>query len=123
MIARLELGEATIMNKPLSTYERKMKDPGFKKAYQEGYRQLLFSELIISMMDDDEKSIRKLAEEADLSPSVIQDLRTGKQHDIKVSNLIKLADAFGYELILRKGEKSIFALHEAEGSRINNLCK
>lgn len=50
------------------------------------------------------KSVRKLAEEANISPSVIQDLRTGKQHDIKLSNLLKIVHALGYELILEKGD-------------------
>lgn len=99
------------MNKPLSTYERKMKNTKFKKAYQKSYHELLFSELIISMMENDEKSVRKLAEEAHISPSVIQDLRSGKQHDIKVSNLIKIAHAFGYEIILQKGDEQL-ALQE-----------
>lgn len=95
------------MNKPLSTFERKMKNPKFKKAFEEGYRELLFSELMISIMEDDDVSIRELAKEAELSPSVIQDLRSGKQHDIKVSNLIKIAHAFGYEVILQKGKKRL----------------
>jgi transcriptional regulator with XRE-family HTH domain len=95
------------MNKPLSTFERKMKNLSFKKAFEEGYRELLFSELIISIMDDDNVSIRKLAKEAEISPSVIQDLRSGKQHDIKVSNLIKIAHAFGFEVILQKGKQRL----------------
>lgn len=94
------------MTKTLSTYERKMKDPSFKKAYQQSYKELLFSELMISIMEADDKSVRKLAKEAGLSPSVIQDIRSGKQHDIKVSNLIRIAHAFGYQLILEKdGER------------------
>jgi len=99
------------MNKPLSTYERKMKNKKFRKAYKQSYKELLFSELLISIMEDDAKSVRELAKEAHLSPSVIQDIRSGKQHDIKVSNLIKIAHAFGYDLILQKdGER--LALHE-----------
>jgi hypothetical protein len=35
---------------------------------------------------------------------------------IKVSNLIKLAHAFGYEMILKKGRKSI-GLHETKTLR------
>ena len=102
---RPELSEVITMNKPLSTYERKMKNSKFKKAYQKSYRELLFSELMISLMEGDDKSVRKLAKEADLSPSVIQDLRSGKQHDIKVLNLIKILHVLGYETILKKGEE------------------
>lgn len=107
------------MNKSLSTYERKMKDPKFKKAYKESYKELLFSELMISIMEGDEKSVRKLAEEANLSPSVIQNLRTGKQHDIKVSNLIKLAHAFGYEVILEKGKKRLTFQEGTKDSKLH----
>ena len=100
-----------IMNKPLSTYERKMKDKNFRKSYKRSYKELLFSELLLSVMENDDKSVRELAKEAGLSPSVIQDIRSGKQQDIKVSNLIKIAHAFGYELILQKGHDR-FALDE-----------
>ena len=100
------------MSKPLSTFDRKMKNAKFKKAYEKSYKDLLFSELMIAIMEDDEKSVRKLAKEAHLSPSVIQDIRTGKQRDIKVSNFIHIAHALGYEIILEKG-KERFTLHDA----------
>lgn len=108
------------MSKPLSTFERKMKDPKFKKAFEEGYRELLFSELMISIMDNDDVSIRELAKEAGISPSVIQDLRTGKQQDIKVSNLIKIAHVFGYEVILQKG-KTRLTFQEGTGNSKKHL--
>jgi transcriptional regulator with XRE-family HTH domain len=95
------------MNKPLSTFERKMKNPRFKKAFEKGYKKLLFSELMISIMEGDDVSIRNLAKEAGISKSVIQNLRSGKQSDIKVSNLIKIAHAFGYEVILQKGKERL----------------
>lgn len=54
------------MYKELSTYDRQMKDRKFKKAYDENYKELLFSELIISIMEEDNKSVRKLAAEVSL---------------------------------------------------------
>ena len=54
-------------------------------------------------------SIRALANEAGIAKSVIQNLRSGKQHDIKVSNLIKIANAFGYTLILQKRKGALNA--------------
>ncbi len=106
-----ELNGVNIMIKPMSTYERKMQDKKFQKAYEQNYKELLFSELLISIMEGDEKSVRDLAKEAKVSPSVIQDLRSGKQQDIKVSNLIKIAEVFGYEVVLQKGEERL-ALHD-----------
>jgi DNA-binding Xre family transcriptional regulator len=102
-----ELSEATTMTKPTSTFERKMQHQKFKKAFEKGYKKLLFSELMISIMEGDDVSIRNLAKEADISKSVIQNLRSGKQHDIKVSNLIKIAHAFGFEVILQRGDERL----------------
>lgn len=95
------------MNRPLSTFERKMKNPKFKKLFEERYKKLLFSELMISVMEDDDISVRKLANEAGIAKSVIQNLRSGRQQDIKVSNLIKIAHAFGFEVILQRGEERL----------------
>jgi transcriptional regulator with XRE-family HTH domain len=68
-------------------------------------------------MEDDDISIRELAKEAGISSSVIQDLRSGKQHDIKVSNLVKIAHVFGYEVILKKGRKQLAFHEETKASR------
>ncbi|MCD6046208.1 MAG: uncharacterized protein K0R48_1371 [Gammaproteobacteria bacterium] len=108
------------MNKPLSTYEKKMQDPKFKAAFEKGYKEFLFSELLISVMEADDKSVRKLAKEADLSPSVIQSIRSGKQQDIKVSNLVRIAAAFGYAVILQKGDKKI-TLHDEVRNKKHHL--
>lgn len=95
------------MNKPLSTYEREMQKESFRKMHEKSYKELLFSELLIAIMEGDDKSVRVLAKEAKLSLSVIQDIRSGKQQDIKASNLIKIANAFGYEVILQKGKEKL----------------
>jgi len=116
-----ELSEVTTMNKPLSTFERKMKNPKFKKEFELGYKELLFSELMISLMDDDDVSIRNLAKEAKIAKSVIQNLRSGKQPDIKVSNLIKIAHAFGFEVILQKGEKRLMLQEKKTKDSKKNL--
>lgn len=112
-----ELKQVTTMNKPLSTFERMMKDPKFRNAYKKGYKEFLFSELLISIMEGDDKSVRELAKEAHLSPSVIQDIRSGKQHDIKVSNLIKIAHAFGFEVILQKGKERLELHEKSKGTK------
>ena len=76
------------MTKVLSTFEREMQDENFFKIFEEGYKELLFSELMIAIMEKDNKSIIKLAEEAKISPSIIQNLRSGKQEYIKLKNLL-----------------------------------
>lgn len=73
----------------------------------EEYQEFLVSELITPMMEDDEKSVRKLTGEVDLSPIVIQKLRSGKQEDVKLSNFLTIAHACGYHLALEKGGNRI----------------
>lgn len=94
-------------NKPLSTYDRLMQDSKFKKVFDAGYKEFLLSELICAMMDEDEQSVRKLAKDVGLSATVIQNLRSGKQKDMKVSNLLGVAKACGYDVVLEKGSSKI----------------
>ncbi len=83
-----------------STFERIMQNPERRKKYKEGYRRFLLSELLISWMEDDDSSVRQLAKELELSPTVIQALRKGKQTDLKTSNFLNMLDHFGYEVAL-----------------------
>lgn len=115
-----EFNEVTIMSNQLSTYERKMQDKKFKTAYEKHYKELLFSELLISIMEEDDQSVRSLAKEANISPSVIQDLRSGKQQDIKVSNLIRIVETLGYRVVLQKGEETL-TLHDEVRENKHNL--
>lgn len=63
-----------------STYERLIhKDPEFKKYLEKQYREFILSEILLAFMEEDHISIRKLAKEACVSPSLIQDLRSGKR--------------------------------------------
>lgn len=93
--------------KVMSTYEREMQDPEFKESYKKEYKEFLLSELLCAMMEEDDVSVRKLAKAVNLSPSVIQKLRSGEQKDIKFTNFINIAKEFGYTLILEKGDERI----------------
>jgi DNA-binding Xre family transcriptional regulator len=91
----------------LSTFEREMKDKDFKKKFKDAYDKFLLSELIISLMEEDHQSVRQLAKEVNLSPTVIQDLRSGNQKDIKLTNFINIMLACGYHLVLEGDKKRI----------------
>ena len=109
-IMRRALKQVPIMpksEKPLSTYSRWMRKPGFKRAFERDYKDLLLSELVLAIMAEDKKSVRQLADELGVSKTVVQNLRSGTQTDMKLSNFIKLAQAYGYHVVLEK-----------EGSRI-----
>jgi transcriptional regulator with XRE-family HTH domain len=97
--------------KSVTTFEREMQHPEFKEAFEEGYKEFLLSELLIDLMTESHKSVRKLAEEVGLSPTVIQKVRSGKQSDLKAMNLINIAEACGYRITFvneKKPSKKIF---------------
>ena len=101
--------------KILTTFEREMQDPDFKKAYDEEFKEFALSELMLALMEDDKKSIRKLAEMAGLSPTAIQDIRSGKTKDVGLKKFIRIAEACGYSLELVK-DKNRIPLHSSRSS-------
>lgn len=96
------------MTKPhSSTFEREMHDAEFREAFDKEYTEFLLSETILAMMSEAHKSVRKLAIETDLSPTVIQNIRSGVQQDIKLSNFINISHACGYKMVLEKANQRI----------------
>lgn len=96
------------MAKPhLSTFEREMHDVDFRETFEKEYNEFLLSETILVMMSEAHKSVRKLATETDLSPTVIQNIRSGIQQDIKLSNFINISHACGYKMVLEKDNQRI----------------
>ena len=95
------------MVKKSTTFDKWMADPEIKEHFDKEYRNFVLSELILALMENDRKSVRELAKEAGLSPTVIQNLRSGKQQDIKVKNFVSIAHACGYHLFLANEQEKI----------------
>jgi hypothetical protein len=62
--------------KKLSTFDKEMENPQFRKHFEKEYKDFLLSETLIALMKSDHKSVRKLAKECGLSPTVIQNIRS-----------------------------------------------
>jgi hypothetical protein len=58
-------------------------------------------------MAEDNKSVRALANELGVSKTVIQNIRSGEQTDMKLSNFLKMTHAYGFQLVLEKGDQRI----------------
>lgn len=58
--------KTTTKKKKLSTYEEMCLDPKVKKDLDSGYKELILSELILALMQEDNVSVRMLAKEAGL---------------------------------------------------------
>lgn len=93
--------------KLLSSFEREMQDPSFKEQFEEEYTEFLLSETVRELMESGHKSVRKLAKESGLSPTVIQNIRSGTQNDMKLSNFLTISHVCGYQLVLEKDDKRI----------------
>jgi DNA-binding Xre family transcriptional regulator len=98
-------------SKQPNTFDREMEDVKFKAAFEKEYQELALQELLASMSEDDEKSVRALAKAAGLHPNAVQNLRSGKTTDIKLTSFLKIARAHGYELELVKVRKHIPVAH------------
>ena len=89
-IISTELRKEVIMKskkKPLSTFERLMQNPKWKAGFEKGYEKFLISEFLIDAMDENNISVRKLAKRAGVSPTIIQNMRSGKSSNISINTL------------------------------------
>lgn len=89
------------------TYAKEMRSPKFRKLFERDYAELLLSELILAMMEEDKKSVRELAKEIGIAPSVLQSVRSGKHSNMTLKNFIKLISALGGELTIKHGKEYI----------------
>ena len=101
-----------------STFDREMQDAKFKADFDKEYRELVLQELLLAMSDGDEKSVRTLAKAAGLHPNAIQNLRSGKTTDIKLTSFLKIARAHGFEVELVKGDTHIRVSSRLRRSRV-----
>lgn len=83
-----------------STYDEFIEDKNQKKLLDKSYRELLISELLLTVMHEDHVSVRKLAAEADVSPTIIQNLKSGKKTNITIETFSRILDVIGYHIIL-----------------------
>lgn len=91
--------------KPRTLYDELMQDAEFKEMFNKSYRELVLSELLLAIMTEDKVSIRSLARQAGISPTIIQDLRSGKRDNLTLKTFSSLIDALGYDIVLEKREK------------------
>lgn len=93
--------------KTKTTFDKWMENPAIKASFEEGYKEFVLSEIIRALMAGDSKTVRGLAEEVGISSTAIQNIRSGKQKDMKVSNFVKLVEKCGYHVVLEHGQTRI----------------
>ena len=82
----------------MTTFDRMMQDPKFKAEFDKGYNEFLISEFMIEKMEEEKISVRELAKEAKVSPTTIQNLRSGNAETVKYKTLSNIMQKLGYAL-------------------------
>jgi ribosome-binding protein aMBF1 (putative translation factor) len=90
-----------------STFDRLMKSKSFKDKFNKEYEALTLSETIIGLMESEKLSVRELAKRANVSSTVIQEIRSGKQDNPTLLVLSKLIHTLGGEIVIKKGKKNL----------------
>jgi len=90
-----------------SDYEEFVSNPKRKKLVDKKYQELCLSEVILALMEKEAVSVRALAKEIGVSPTVIQDIRSKKHSNITLSTLFGLTSALGAKIKLEIGDKTI----------------
>ena len=71
----------------MTTFDRLMQNPEFKDEFEKGYNEFLISEFMIEKMEEENISVRELAKEANVSPTTIQNLRSGNAESVNYNTL------------------------------------
>ena len=82
----------------MTTFDRLMQDPKFKDEFKKGYNEFLISEFMIEKMEEENISVKKMTKEAKVSPTTIQNLRSGNAESVKYKTLSTIMQKLGYTL-------------------------
>ena len=78
-------------------------DPKQKALFDKEYDDFLLSEFIIQKMEEENLSVRSLAQKASVSPTVIQKLRNSESAEkITFSTFVSVLRSLGYKMRLEK---------------------
>lgn len=74
--------------------------PAEREKFDEEYKELLLSELILAAMAKDNISVRKLAKMAGVSPTIVQAMRSGSKTDFSMQSFFKILRGLGSKKIM-----------------------
>jgi DNA-binding Xre family transcriptional regulator len=77
-------------------------DPEEKKKFDKEYNEFLLSEFVLEKMETDNISVRKLAQKAGVSPTVIQKIRSKNAEKINFRTFTNVLNTLGYRISIEK---------------------
>lgn len=116
-----------------STYDEYIEKmtPEEKEQFDKEFREFALSEMILAAMEQDEVSVRRLAKLAGVSPTIVQDMRSGKKDNFSMQSFMKVLRSLDCSLFIkRKGKlfpfmtplgkpKSYEVVGDKKGSRVS----
>lgn len=90
--------------KALSTYDKFVSSltPKQKAEFEQEYLELSVSEMLLAAMEEDDVSVRKLSELTGVSPTIIQDVKSGARPNVSLRSFCKILKGLGYKLVAEK---------------------
>lgn len=95
------------MARTKSTFEKGMEDKGFKQKFEKEYKRFSLSETVLGLMEKKRMSVRKLAKAAQLSPTIIQELRSGGRKQLAFATALQIISALDCKLEVVDGKNHI----------------
>ena len=87
----------------MTTFEKFFEDnPEQKEIYEKEYNDFLLSEFMLEQMEAQHISVRELAKRADVSPTVIQKLRSKDSQKVNLTTFTSVLRCLGYQIKLEK---------------------
>lgn len=79
------------------------RDPEEKALFDKEYNEFLLSEFLIEKMEEEKLSVRSMAKKAQVSPTVIQKIRSNKNADkINYKTFLAILNCLGYKMNIVK---------------------
>lgn len=87
----------------MTTFEKFFaENPEQKDIYEKEYNDFLLSEFMLEQMEAQHISVRELAKKADVSPTVIQKLRSKDSQKVNLTTFTSVLRSLGYQIKLEK---------------------
>ncbi|MEW6609585.1 MAG: helix-turn-helix transcriptional regulator [bacterium] len=93
------------MDKKISTFEREMFDNKFKEEFEKEYEEFNLSETVLELMQRKRISVKALAKKAYLSPTIIQEVKSGLRKHVAFTTALQILTALDCKLEVIDGNK------------------
>ncbi|MEI6242445.1 MAG: hypothetical protein WCP39_03455 [Chlamydiota bacterium] len=89
----------SLKNDSISIYDQLMQDPKRRQKFEEEYQKRVLVEILLPLLEKSEMPVRVLAKAAGVSPTIIQDIKSGRKEGISYSTFLSTNAHIGIPLL------------------------